>query len=150
MALAQADAQSIRLFSMSSSILENRAGYYRILEQSQRGDLDVSDWIMWFLQTLNISLQAAHKKIDATFVKKRFWQRFAEEAFLPEQRKVLNRLLDGGEQGFEEGINAGQYQKVAKVSKASATRHLTDLLNKGCVQKTAGGGRSTRYKIVEF
>ena len=148
MALAQADAQSIRLFAMSSSILDNRAEYYRILEQAQRGDLDVTSWIIWFLQTLNCSLQEANKLIDVTFNKNRFWQRFAEENFLPEQRKVLNRLLDGGEKSFEGGISAAQYQKVAKVSKASATRHLTDLLNRGCLQKNSAGGRSTRYQVV--
>lgn len=147
MALAQADAQSIRLFAMSSSILDNRAEYYRILEQTQRGGLDVTSWIIWFLQTLNTSLQEANKLIEATFTKRRFWQKFAEQNFLPEQRKVLNRLLDGGEKSFEDGISAAQYQKVAKVSKASATRHLSDLLNRGCLQKTAAGGRSTRYKI---
>lgn len=150
MALAQADAQSIRLFAMSSSILEKRAEYYSILEQTQRGNLDITAWIIWFLQTLICSLQAANKLIDATLSKKRFWQHFAEENFLPEQRKVLNRLLDGGEKGFEDGISAAQYQKVAKVSKASATRHLTDLLNKGCLQKTLAGGRSTRYRVAEF
>ncbi len=147
MALAQADAQSIRLFAMSSSILDKRAEYYRILEQTQRGGLDVTSWIIWFLQTLNTSLQEANKLIEATFTKRRFWQKFAEQNFLPEQRKVLNRLLDGGEKSFEDGISAAQYQKVAKVSKASATRHLSDLLSRGCLQKTAAGGRSTRYKI---
>ncbi|MNF14550.1 hypothetical protein D3C80_2168040 [compost metagenome] len=60
---------------------------------------------------------------------------------------MLNRLLDGGESGFEEGINAAQYQSVAKVSKATATRHLTDLLEKGLLQRLPGGGRSTRYRI---
>jgi Fic family protein len=150
MALAQADAQSIRLFAMSPSILDNRAEYYRVLELTQRGGLDVTPWIIWFLQTLICSLQTANKLIDATLTKKRFWQHFSDENFLPEQRKVLNRLLDGGEKGFEDGISAAQYQKVAKVSKASATRHLTDLLNKGCVQKTLAGGRSTRYKVTEF
>lgn len=64
-----------------------------------------------------------------------------------EQIKVLNRLLEGGPDGFEGGISAGQYQKVAKVSKATATRHLADLVEKGCIEKMAGGGRSTRYSI---
>ncbi|MCY1248688.1 hypothetical protein D9M71_606410 [compost metagenome] len=66
---------------------------------------------------------------------------------LPEQVKVLNRLLDGGPRGFEDGINATQYQAVAKVSKATATRHLTDLLDKACLVRLPGGGRSTRYRI---
>lgn len=64
-----------------------------------------------------------------------------------EQAKVLNRLLDGGENGFEEGISAAQYQAVAKVSKATATRHLAELLDKGYLIRLPGGGRSTRYQI---
>ncbi|MNP75349.1 hypothetical protein D3C76_1723980 [compost metagenome] len=60
---------------------------------------------------------------------------------------MLNSLLDGGPRGFEEGINAAQYQAVAKVSKATATRHLTDLLDKACLVRLPGGGRSTRYRI---
>ncbi|GKQ77529.1 hypothetical protein KAM447_40370 [Aeromonas caviae] len=65
----------------------------------------------------------------------------------PEQTKVINRLLDGGEQGFENGISASQYQKVAGVSKPTATRHLAQLLDRGCIEKLPGGGRSTRYQI---
>ncbi|WP_232092329.1 MarR family transcriptional regulator [Aeromonas media] len=65
----------------------------------------------------------------------------------PEQTKVLNRLLDGGEQGFENGISASQYQKVAGVSKATATRHLAELVERGCIEKLPGGGRNTRYQI---
>jgi len=64
-----------------------------------------------------------------------------------EQRKVINRLLDGGERGFGDGINASQYQAVAKVSKATATRHLSDLTEKGLLRRLPGGGRSTRYEI---
>lgn len=77
-------------------------------------------------------------------------RRGADAGLLPEQIKVLNRLLDGGEQGFEGGISAAQYQKDAKVSKATATRHLADLLAKGCLEKLPGGGRSTRYKVADF
>jgi len=65
----------------------------------------------------------------------------------PEQTKVVNRLLDGGQQGFENGINASQYQKVAGVSKATATRHLAGLVERGCIEKLPGGGRNTRYQI---
>jgi Fic family protein len=65
-----------------------------------------------------------------------------------EQIKVLNRLLEGGENGFEHGISASQYQKVAKVSKATATRHLTDLLQQKCIEKLPGSGRSTRYRLA--
>lgn len=147
LALAQADVQSIRLYAISAAILASRNDYYRILEQSQTGDLNITDWLQWFLLTLNTTLQMALASIDRILQKRRFWQQFYAESFSAEQRKVLNRLLDGGERGFEGGISAAQYQKVAKVSKATATRHLSDLLDKGCLQKLPGGGRSTRYQV---
>lgn len=147
LALAQADAQSIRLYAMSAAILASRNDYYRILEKSQTGDLNITGWLEWFLLTLNTTLQMALATIDRILQKRRFWQQFHTDNFSTEQRKVLNRLLDGGEHGFEGGISAAQYQKVAKVSKATATRHLSDLLDRGCLQKLPGGGRSTRYQI---
>ncbi|MDI5983367.1 Fic family protein [Halomonas sp. M4R5S39] len=148
-ALAQADQQSIRLYTMSAAILAERQDYYRVLETSQRGTTDLSDWLAWFLDILLQALADALTNIERTLAKTRFWQRFAEAGLLPEQIKVLNRLLDGGERGFEGGISAAQYQKVAKVSKATATRHLSDLLAKGCLEKLPGGGRSTRYRVVD-
>ncbi|RDB43124.1 Fic family protein [Halomonas sp. DQ26W] len=151
-ALAQTDQQSIRLYTMSAAILAERQDYYRVLEASHRGSTDLSDWLVWFLDILVQTLADAQAGIERTLAKTRFWQRFAEAGLLPEQIKVLNRLLDGGEQnfenGFEGGISAAQYQKFAKVSKATATRHLSDLLAKGCLEKLPGGGRSTRYRVV--
>jgi len=147
LALAQGEAQAIRFYAMSASILEDRAGYYRILESSQKATLDITEWLTWFLQTLLRSLQQAINRIDAVLGKTRFWQAHRESDLSAEQIKVLNRLLDGGERGFEQGLSAGQYQAVAKVSKATATRHLAELLDKGCLQRLPGGGRSTRYKI---
>lgn len=132
---------------MSASILDDRAGYYAILESSQKDGLDITRWLVWFLTTLLRSLQQALAQIDRILLKARFWQAHRGDALLPEQIKVLNRLLDGGPRGFEEGINAAHYQAVAKVSKATATRHLTDLLDKGCLERLPGGGRSTRYQI---
>ncbi len=147
LALAQGEAQAIRFYAMSASILEDRAGYHRILESSQKATLDITEWLTWFLQTLLRSLQQAITRIDSVLGKTRFWQAHRESDLSAEQIKVLNRLLDGGERGFEQGLNAGQYQAVAKVSKATATRHLAELLDKGCLQRLPGGGRSTRYKI---
>ncbi len=147
LALAQGEAQAIRFYAMSASILEDRAGYYRILESSQKATLDITEWLTWFLQTLLRSLQQAITRTDSVLGKTRFWQAHRESDLSAEQIKVLNRLLDGGERGFERGLNAGQYQAVAKVSKATATRHLAELLDKGCLQLLPGGGRSTRYKI---
>ena len=147
LALAQAEHQAIRFYSMSASILAERSGYYRVLEQSQNGGLDITDWLLWFLQALLDSLQQALSRIDRVLGKARFWRRHGEQMLSAEQRKVINRLLDGGERGFEHGINASQYQTVAKVSKATATRHLGDLTEKGLLRRLPGGGRSTRYEI---
>ncbi|MEX5329664.1 Fic family protein [Pseudomonas paraeruginosa] len=147
MALAQGEPQAIRFYAMSASILNDRAGYYRLLESSQKGSLDITAWLQWFLGTLLKSLEQALARIDRVLAKARFWQAHRTDALPPEQIKVLNRLLDGGEKGFEAGISAAQYQSVAQVSKATATRHLSDLLEKGCLRRLPGGGRSTRYQI---
>lgn len=149
MALAQADSQSIRLYAMSVAILENRKSYYQILEQSQSFDSanDLTPWLLWFFDTLDASINNAVDTIDGTLLKTQFWRLHHDSGLSTEQVKVLNRLLDGGEKGFVEGISASQYQKVAKVSKATATRHLANLLEKNCIEKLAGGGRSTRYQI---
>lgn len=149
MALAQADSQSVRLYAMSVAILENRKEYYQILEQSQSFDSakDLTPWLLWFFDSLDISLDNAMNAIDATLLKTQFWQMHHDSGLSEGQVKVLNRLLDDGEKEFVEGISASQYQKVAKVSKATATRHLADLLDKLCIEKLPGGGRSTRYCI---
>jgi len=146
LALAQGEQQAIRFYAMSASILNDRAGYYRILEANQRGGLDITSWLQWFLATLLNSLEQALARIDRVLVKARFWQAHRSQTLSAEQVKVLNRLLDGGERGFENGLSAAQYQAVAKVSKATATRHLSDLLEKaassGC--PVAGAASVTR------
>lgn len=147
LALAQADQQSIRLYAMAAAILARRADYYRVLEHSQRGSLDITEWLLWFLDTLDATLGDARQAIERTLVRSRFWQRYHAAGLSAEQCKVLNRLLEGGERGFEQGISAAQYRKVAGVSKATATRHLADLLDKGCLERLPGGGRSTRYRV---
>ena len=147
LALAQAEHQAIRFYTMSASILADRAGYYHVLETSQKATLDVTPWLRWFLATLQHSLNEALQRIDRVLDKARFWLQHPYQGLLPEQLKVLNRLLDGGERGFEQGISASKYQAVAKVSKATATRHLADLVEKGYLERLPGGGRSTRYHV---
>jgi Fic family protein len=151
-ALAQADAHTVRLFAMSVTILDKRSEYYSALEAAQwhqddNQGSDITEWCQWFLTTLLESVNDAINQVDRTIAKAQFWQTFRDTPLSVEQKKVLNRLLDGGPNGFEQGINAAQYQKVAKVSKATATRHLADLVVKGCVGKLPGGGRSTRYRL---
>ena len=145
LALAQAEHQSIRFYAMSIAILERRSSYYDILEQSQKGDTDITAWLVWFLDTLAASIKQALADIEQTLQKARFWQRVDQTQLSKEQVKVLNRLLDGD---FSEGISNSQYGKVAKVSPATASRHLAQLVEMGCLVKTAAGGRSTRYVVV--
>ncbi|KRV80692.1 cell filamentation protein Fic [Aeromonas veronii] len=147
LALSQADSHSIRLYAMSVAILELRGDYYRALESAQRGSLDITSWICWFLDTLDYAIELALQVIERSLAKKHFWLQHCHDGLSPEQTKVINRLLDGGQQGFENGINASQYQKVAGVSKATATRHLAELVGRGCIEKLPGGGRNTRYQI---
>lgn len=137
LALAQAEHQSIRFYAMSVAILERRSRYYDVLEQSQKGDIDMTAWLKWFLDTLNMSLKQVLADIEQTLQKTRFWQQVDQTRPSKEQVKVLNRLLDGD---FSEGISNNQYGKVAKVSPATASRHLAQLVEMGFLSKTASGG----------
>ncbi len=145
LALAQEHAESIRFYAMSVAILEDRKSYYEVLEATQRGDLCITKWVKWFLCTLNNAIHHTLNNIEQTIFKTNYWASKDQTKLGEQQVKVLNKLLDGQ---FEQGISASQYQKVAKVSRATATRHLSDLQTLGFLIKTAAGGRSTRYKIA--
>lgn len=148
-ALAQAERHSVRFYSLSAEIMVRRNAYYDQLEKTQRGDLDVTHWLDWFLETLQAALEQALIRVDRVLLKTRYWQRHATTILNERQVKVLNRLLDTAGEEFREGINARKYQSLAKVSKPTATRDLADLLDKGCLRRLPGGGRSTRY-IVQW
>lgn len=147
-ALAQAEQHSIRFYSLSAAIMARRQGYYEQLEQAQRSDMNITAWLVWFLETLQEALQQALQRISRVLAKTRFWQQHGASALTERQVKVLNRLLDTGGESFSLGINARQYQAIANVSKATATRDLAELLEKGCLYKLPGGGRSTRYGVA--
>ncbi|MFO7604620.1 MAG: Fic family protein, partial [Gammaproteobacteria bacterium] len=147
LALAQAEQQSIRFYAMAATIMKYRKAYYDILEKTQRGHLDITEWLDWFLSMLQLALQDAKTRIDHVLQKAKFWQRYRDQALSARQVKVLNRLLDAGPDGFEGGLNARKYMGLTGVSKATATRDLTDLLEKGCLFLRDGGGRSTGYDI---
>ncbi len=156
LALAQGERQSIRFYAMSVAILADRKSYYRQLESAQKfasgkQALDLTPWLQWFLAALLQAVNGALAQIDRVLGKSRFWVLHRQQSLGPEQIKVLNRLLDGdqpGRGGFSAGISAAQYQAVTQVSKATATRHLADLVAKGCLVKLPGGGRNTRYQIL--
>lgn len=144
LALAQAEQQSVRFYAMSVGILANRKSYYEILEQTQKGELDITAWLQWFFETLESTFAEVFNEIDRTIFKTNFWRKVGQTKLTEEQVKVLNRMLDGD---FEDGINTSQYHKVAKVSKPTASRHLATLVELGCLVKTGAGGRSTRYVL---
>ena len=145
--LAQAEHQAIRFYAMAASIMEKRKDYYKILESTQKGGLDITEWMQWFLDTLKHTLEAAQERIDFVLKKALFWQRHSQDGLNPQQIKVLNRLLDEGPGSFKGGLNAKKYMGMTNTAKATATRHLTDLLEKQCLTKLEGGGRNTSYEI---
>lgn len=144
LALAQAEQQSVRFYAMSVGILAKRNSYYEILEQSQKGSLDITLWLGWFLDTLNETFAGVITEIEQILFKTNFWRRVDQTQLSSEQVKVLNSMLDGD---FSEGISTSQYHKVAKVSKPTATRHLSTLVSLGCLIRSDAGGRSTRYLL---
>ena len=148
LALAQAEQQSVRFYAMSATIMENRKAYYTVLENTQRGGMDVTPWLVWFLSMLKETLQVADRRIEYVLKKATYWQQHGQSALNERQIKVLNRLLDAGPDGFEGGINARKYMNLANVSKATATRDLAGLVEKGCLVQREGGGRSTSYDIT--
>lgn len=147
-ALAQAERKSVRFYSLSAAIMARRNAYYEHLEQTQRGGLDITAWLLWFIDTLEHALQQALLRVERVLAKARFWHKHAGTVLNERQAKVLNRLLDTAGEEFEQGINARKYQSLTRVSKATATRDLTELVEKGCLCRLPGGGRSTRYGLV--
>jgi len=148
MALAQDERQPMRAFSLSSQILREREAYYAILERTQRGRVDVTDWLAWFLNQVGSAAQAAEGTIADTLAKARFWLRHQATDLNERQRKALNRLLDAGRDGFEGGMNTRKYMSLTRTSRVTAYRELADLVEKRCLEPTGKGGRSSGYRLV--
>lgn len=148
MALAQDEREPMRLFSLSAQILREREAYYSVLEQTQRDGLDVTEWVAWFLEQVESAASSAEQTVANTLAKARFWLRHQATALNERQRKVLNRLLDAGPNGFEGGINTRKYVGMTKTSRATAYRELAELVEKGCLRPTGKGGRSSGYEVV--
>lgn len=147
MLLARHEKRVFRLYSMSAAINDNKKGYYEILEKTTCGSLDVTAWIEWFLETLLKAQKSAQQTIDIVLAKARFWQSHLQTELNARQKKVLNRLLDAGENSFEGGINARKYASLTGCSRVAASRDLSDLVEKGCLVHRGAGGRSTSYDI---
>ena len=145
MALAQDAEGTQRYCSMSGQLLANRSDYYDALNAAQRGSLEVTAWILFFVEQFRSACVASQEIVQAASEKTRFWAEHKVE-LNERQRKVLQRMLEAGRGGFEGGMSAEKYSRLANVSKATATRDLTDMLKAGLVVST-GQMKSTRYWI---
>jgi len=143
MALARTDGTKDRFYSMSSQIEAERKDYYQNLETTQRGDLDITGWLAWFLDCLGRAIDSVQKELAGVLGKAKMWQAINRRPVNERQRLVINRLLNGF-QGF---LTTSKYAKLAKCSSDTALRDIQELLQRGILIQNPGGGRSTSYRI---
>ena len=144
LALAQDLKSSSRIFSVSRQLMQERDAYYQALERAQRGTVDVTEWVIWFLQQFNHACLKSQAVISEALAKSQYWAAHRGHRMNARQHKVILKLLDAGREGFEGGLGADKYCNLTGASKPTATRDLADLLKDGWVTVT-GAGRSTRY-----
>ena len=146
MALARAEGTIERFYSMSTQIEAEKNEYYLNLERSQKGGVDITSWLEWFLACLGRAVAGAEAGLASVLRKARIWERINHQSPVNErQRKVINRLLDG----FEGKLSTSKYVKLAKCSADTALRDIKILLDRGILIQDAGGGRNTSYRLVE-
>jgi Fic family protein len=146
LAIAQDLGEPIRAFSLSKQFLDVRKNYYDALNASQRGSTDITDWVLWFLQNFTLACRQAQKAVRQAIAISNFWRKASHLGISARQTKVLKRLIDAGDGGFLGEMTAEKYGKFTKVSKATATRDLTHLLELDLLQ-TFGQGKATRYAV---
>ena len=142
--LARADGTPQRFYSMSAQIRKERKEYYHVLEKTQKGLLDVTGWVTWFLTCLGRSLDGTQETLGSTMQKARFWEQHAHTMLNERQKLMLNKMLDG----FDGKLNTSKWSKITKTSPDSALRDIQDLMNKNILQKATAGGRSTNYILA--
>ncbi|WP_435020300.1 Fic family protein [Tundrisphaera sp. TA3] len=145
MALARSEGSPDRFYSMSAQIRAECDDYYRTLEATQKGTLDVSRWMAWFLGCLGRAFEGTEVTLARVLRKARFWDSLSGASINERQRKVLNRLLDG----FEGHLTSSKWAKLAKCSQDTAHRDIIDLVGRGVLAKASAGGRSTHYLLID-
>jgi Fic family protein len=145
MSLARSEESPQRFYSMSAQIRIERNAYYEILESTQKGDLDITPWIEWFLGCLDRAFGGAEKTLAIVFQKADFWKKHSAAPLNERQRNTINRLLDG----FEGKLTSSKWALIEKCSPDTALRDIADLVERGILTKDAGGGRSTSYSLVQ-
>jgi len=144
MQLARADGSIHRFYSMSAQIRREKNRYYEMLEKTQKGDLDITAWLCWFMDCLGAAIEASSQELASILQKAHFWKLHASSNLNPRQQLMLNKILDGWE-GY---ITSSNWAKQTNTSSDSAVRDINDLVSKGILTKGPAGGRSTRYALV--
>lgn len=145
MVLARSERSPQRFYSMSAQIRQERKAYYEILEATQKGELDITRWLEWFLECLGRAFDRAEMILAAVLNKARFWESFAEVELNERQREIVNRLLNG----FEGKLTSSKWAKLTKCSQDTALRDIEDLIRKDVLVKDSAGGRSTSYSLAK-
>jgi len=148
MALAQDENNDCRLYSMSAQIKAERDDYYDVLERTQKGSGDITEWIAWFLKCLDRAIRRSDSEIRKAMHKARLWQNIAHLGLNERQRKVVNQLFEAGPCGFEGGLTNRKYRGITKTTRETAKRDMSDLVTKGILAKKPVGGRSSSYDLV--
>ena len=144
--LARADGCPERFYSMSTRIEAERKDYYRILERTQRGGLDITPWMTWFVGCLDRAIDQADSLTSGVLRKAAVWRRVHDGPPVNErQRRVVNKLLDG----FEGFLTTSKYARIARCSTDTALRDIGDLVERGVLVRNAAGGRSTSYRVAD-
>ena len=145
MILARSENSPQRFYSMSEQIRKERNSYYDILELTQKGTMDVTQWIIWFLGCLDRAIENAQDLLAAVLSKARFWEHIRAISLNERQTQILNRLLEG----FEGKLTTSKYAKLAGCSQDTALRDISSLVDQGILIRNPAGGRSTSYGLPE-
>lgn len=143
MALAQDESFPERYYSLSSRIMKERNSYYNILEKTSKGTVDITGWLEWFLLCFLRALEDSEAAIFMVLNKAEFWRMHAEMDLNKNQRKAINRLLEG----FEGGLTTRKYVSMTKTSRATAYRDISDMVKKKILVRNKAKGRSVSYRL---
>ena len=145
MTLSRSEGSPQRFYSMSSQIRKERGAYYDMLERTQQGTMDVSEWMHWFVGCLGRAIDGAEATLTVVLAKARFWERIASISINERQRTVINRLLDD----FDSKLTTSRWAKITRCSPDTALRDITDLMEHGVLVRNPEGGRSTSYALAD-
>jgi Fic family protein len=143
--LARSEQSSQRFYSMSAQIQQERNDYYKLLESAQKGNLDITAWMDWFLGCLGRAFEGAETVLAAVLTKAQFWEQHQAVTLNGRQRMMVNKLIDR----FEGKITSSKWAKIAKCSPDTALRDIEGLITEGILRKDAAGGRSTSYSLAD-